>query len=272
MAKGNFELDGVSYPLAENNNGNHLHGGIQGFHAVVWDVTDKNDNTVEFTRISPDMEEGYPGNLKVKVQYTLTDANELVMRYSAETDAPTVVNLTHHSFFNLKGEGEGDILDHVLQINADYFTPVDAGSIPLGEIRPVVDTPYDFNSPKAIGARIEVEDAQLQIGKGYDINYVLNDTPLTNEGLVFAAKVTSPSTGRVMEVFTNEPGIQLYTGNYLDGTAIGKSGRPYLFRGAICLETQHFPDSPNKKDFPSTVLRPGQTYGSSCIYKFSTLP
>ncbi|WP_244526863.1 aldose epimerase family protein [Pseudozobellia thermophila] len=271
IAKGKFTIDGKEYDLAINNNENHLHGGIKGFESVVWNVDRANDREIVFSRTSPDMEEGYPGNLNVTVTYTLTDDNELKINYRASTDKPTYVNLTHHSFFNLKGEGNGTVNDHVLMLNADSYTPVDSGLIPTGEIARVAGTPFDFTHPKAIGKDLNVEDEQLKYGNGYDHNFVLNKTPLNEDGLVLAARVVEPSSGRTLEVFTDEPGVQFYGGNFLTGADIGKSGKPYVFRGSFCLETQHFPDSPNQPDFPSTRLDPGETYSSNCVYKFGVL-
>lgn len=268
IGKGEFELNGTKYSLAKNNNGNHLHGGAKGFNAVVWDVDEYSDDSIVFSRTSPDMEEGYPGSLKVTVSYRLTDDNELKIDYQATADKTTVVNLTHHSFFNLGGEASGSIADHVAMINADAFTPVDEGLIPTGEIRKVEGTPFDFREPKPIGQDIDADTEQLKFGKGYDHNFVLNAEPKNDDGLALAAKVTDPKTGRTMEVYTNEPGVQFYTGNFMDGSYIGKAGKPYEFRGTFCLETQHFPDSPNKPDFPSTVLEPEEIYNSSCTYKF----
>ncbi|WP_245224727.1 aldose epimerase family protein [Pseudozobellia sp. WGM2] len=268
IAKGEFEIDGNSYDLAINNNENHLHGGIKGFESVVWGVDAVNDNEIVFSRTSPDMEEGYPGKLEVKVTYTLTDSNELKINYTANTDKPTYINLTHHSFFNLKGEGEGTVNDHILMLNADSFTPVNNGLIPTGEIKNVAGTPFDFTEPKLIGEDLEVENEQLKYASGYDHNFVLNESPKNEEGLVMAARVIEPKSGRTMEVYTDEPGIQFYGGNFLTGADIGKSGKPYVFRGAFCLETQHYPDSPNQPNFPSTRLDPGQTYTSNCVYKF----
>ncbi|MGI9551778.1 MAG: aldose epimerase family protein [Aurantibacter sp.] len=268
IGKGEFELNGVKYTLAKNNGENHLHGGIKGFNAVVWDVDQHSENSIIFSRTSPDMEEGYPGNLQVTVSYRLTDDNELKIDYQASTDKTTIVNLTHHSFFNLAGEASGSIADHVMMINADAFTPVDEGLIPTGEIRKVEGTPFDFRGAKPIGQDIEADDEQIKFGKGYDHNYVLNDEPVNEDGLALAAKVVEPKSGRTMEVYTNEPGVQFYTGNFMDGSYTGKAGKPYVFRGTFCLETQHFPDSPNKPDFPSTVLEPGDIYNSSCTYKF----
>lgn len=271
IAKGKFSIDNKVYILATNNNENHLHGGIDGFNDVLWNAVQISENKLEFSRLSPDMEEGYPGNLNVKVTYTLTDENELLMEYEAVTDKPTVVNLTHHSFFNLKGEGEGTINDHILTINADAYTPIDKTLIPTGKIEEVKGTPFDFTHPKPIGADLEIKNEQLENGFGYDHNFVINQTLKNNQGLLFAAKVVEPESGRVMEIFTNEPGIQFYGGNFLNGKTIGKSGKAYNYRGAFCLETQHFPDSPNQPNFPSTLLKPGEVYKSICIYKFSVL-
>lgn len=271
IAKGKFSIDGESYTLATNNGENHLHGGVKGFNDVVWNAKNITENGIEFTRTSPDMEEGYPGNLEVKVRYLLTDSNELKITYTATTDKKTVVNLTHHSFFNLKGEGEGNVNDHLLMINADSYTPVDEALIPNGSIAKVMGTPFDFTQLKAIGKDLEVVDRQLEFGRGYDHNFILNATPKTADGLTLAAKVIEPTSGRVVEVYTNEPGIQFYGGNFLDGNTIGKSGKPYLFRGAFCLETQHYPDSPNQPNFPSTILNPSEVYSSICVYKFSNV-
>lgn len=268
IAKGSFSIGDATYSLAKNDNENHLHGGEKGFESVVWNVDKATSNSIEFSRVSPDMEEGYPGNLDIKVSYVLTNDNELKINYKATTDEPTVVNLTHHSFFNLKGEGNGNVNDHVLMINADNYTPIDAGLIPTGEIDKVANTPFDFTKPKAIATDIDADFEQLKLGNGYDHNFVLNDSPKNAEGLTFCAKVLEPTSGRTMEVFTDEPGVQFYGGNFMDGTTIGKSGKPFLFRGSFCLETQHFPDSPNKPNFPSTLLKPGEVYTSNCVYKF----
>ncbi|MCM5661803.1 aldose epimerase family protein [Galbibacter mesophilus] len=269
IAKGKFTIQGQAYQLATNNNSNHLHGGVKGFNEVVWEADQISENEIEFHRISPHMEEGYPGNLNVKVNYILTDENELRITYEATTDRSTPVNLTHHSFFNLRGEGNGTINEHILMINANQFTPVDKGLIPTGEMRSVEGTPFDFSQPKPIGQDLETENQQLIFGMGYDHNFVLNDTPKSDSGLTLAARVIEPESGRVMEVFTNEPGLQFYGGNFLNGEAVGKSGKPYTFRGAFCLETQHFPDSPNHSNFPNTLLEPGETYNSICVYKFT---
>lgn len=268
IGKGTFTLDGVAYSLAQNNNGHHLHGGVKGFDKVVWDhkpVWKADGVGVELSYLSKDGEEGYPGNLKATVTYTLTNKNELRIDYVATTDKATPVNLTHHGYFNLTG-GERDILGHVLMLNANKFTPVDAGLIPTGELQPVKDTPMDFTKPTAIGERIEADFEQLKAGGGYDHNWVLNRT---GGGLSLAARVVEPTTGRVMEVFTTEPGVQFYAGNFLDGTITGKEGRVYQHRWGFCLETQHYPDSPNKPNFPSTILRPGDTYKTTTVYRFS---
>jgi len=266
IAQGKFTLDGATYTLARNNGENSLHGGIKGFNKAVWEareVAAKDGPSVELTYTSKDGEEGYPGNLSVKVVYTLTDRNELKIDYSATTDKKTVLNLTNHSYFNLNPSGS-DILQHVLMIQADKFTPVDAGLIPTGELRSVAGTPFDFRKPTAIGARIEQDDEQLKLGKGYDHNFVLS-----GKGVELAARVVEPTTGRVLEVLTSEPGVQFYSGNFLDGSARGKGGKTYGRRSAFCLETQHFPDSPNRPNFPSTVLKPGAKYHTETIYKFS---
>lgn len=264
IANGQFTLNDSVYTLATNNMPNHLHGGIKGFNNVVWDAKKLDDQTLELTYLSVDGEEGYPGNLNVKVVYKLTDENELKVEYWATTDKPTPVNLTQHSFFNLKGAGNGDVNDHVMQIMADSFTPVDSTLIPTGEIATVDGTPFDFRTPTAIGARINEDHIQLKYGNGYDHNWVLNKA---ETGLTHAAKVLEPTSGRTLEVYTNEPGIQFYGGNFMTGKDTGK-GKIFAYRGAFCLETQHFPDSPNKPQFPSTILNPGLEYYSVCVYKF----
>lgn len=269
IANGKFTIDGVQYNLTINNGKNHIHGGIKGFNNVVWNAKQINNNEIVFSRISPDLEEGYPGNLNVSVHYKLTDENELQINYKAITVKTTIVNLTNHSFFNLAGEGNGNVNNHLLMINADFYTPVNEESIPTGEILEVKGTPFNFTTEKRIGKELTLENQQLKYTKGYDHNFVLNNTPKNKNGLVLAAKVTEPISGRIMEVFTNEPGIQFYEGNFLDGVAIGKGKKPYLFRGALCLETQHFPNSPNQENFPSTLLKPNEVYTSTCVYKFS---
>ncbi|MDC6362386.1 MULTISPECIES: aldose epimerase family protein [Flavobacteriaceae] len=266
IAHGKFTLDGKEYTLATNNGANSLHGGNKGFDAVVWDAKQVDAQTLELTYLSKDGEEGYPGNLSVRVLYQLTDANELKIEYWATADQSTVVNLTHHSFFNLHGAGNGTINDHLLQIQAAHYTPVDAGLIPTGEIAAVEGTPFDFQESKPIGAELEVKNQQLDYGMGYDHNFVLEQN---GEGFNYAAKVVEPNSGRAMEVYTNEPGMQFYGGNFLDGSIVGKEGKAYEFRTAFCLETQHFPDSPNQPNFPSTRLDPGEEYYSICLYKFS---
>ncbi|MBA4745694.1 MAG: galactose mutarotase [Muricauda sp.] len=268
IAEGKFTLDGKQYTLATNNDANHLHGGNHGFDDVVWEAKQLDDHTLQLSYTSVDMEEGYPGNLDVVVTYELTEDNELKISYKAATDKPTVLNLTHHSFFNLKGTGAGSINDHLLQINAAYYTPVDSMLIPTGELATVKGTPFDFQEPTTIGARVNQDYVQLKYGNGYDHNFVLNQSL---EGLNFAARVIEPVSGRIMDVFTNEPGLQFYGGNFLDGTIVGKQEKQYDFRTAFCLETQHFPDSPNNPHFPSTRLDPGEDYQSICIYKFTTL-
>lgn len=270
IAQGRFTLDGETYELARNNNENHLHGGLIGFDKVVWDAKPlEAENGVEFTYLAKDGEEGYPGNLSCTVTYRLTDDNELIVDYHATTDKATPVNLTQHTYFNLKGEGEGTILDHQLMLNAKKYAPVDAGLIPTGELADVAGTPFDFTTPKAIGRDIGQDDQQLTYGLGYDHNWVL-DKGGEEDAMTLAARVVEPTTGRVLEIHTTEPGIQFYCGNFLDGRLKGKSGKPYVHRGGFCLETQHYPDSPNHPDFPSTILRPGEEYATTTVFKFST--
>lgn len=268
IAKGKFMLDGKEYSLAANNGVNHLHGGKMGFQYVVWDANQIGDSVLELTYFSKDMEEGYPGNLQVKVTYLLTDANELKLSYEATTDRKTVVNLTNHAFFNLNGQGSGTINNHLLMINADYYTPVDATLIPTGKIEPIANTPFDFRQPTRIGAGVDAEYEQIKNGLGYDHNFVLNRAP--GKAMNAAATVSGDQSGIVMEVLTEEPGLQFYGGNFMQSKNHIKGGRKDDFRTAFCLETQHFPDSPNQPSFPSTVLEPGKIYSTHTVYKFST--
>ena len=270
IANGTFKLDGKTYTLPKNDGPNTLHGGIKRtFDKVVWDGEPKKGGKpgVTFTYLSKDGEEGFPGNVKVKVTYTLNDDNELVLDYEATTDKATPINLTQHSYFNLAGEGTSDILSHEIMINADRFTPVDKNLIPTGELRAVKGTPLDFTTSTKVGARIDDDYEQLVLGHGYDHNFVINRT---GDNMALAARVYEPTSGRVLEVSTTQPGVQFYTGNFLDGTVIGKQGHVYKRRYAFCLETQHFPDSPNHPEFPSTILKPGETFQSKTIFKFST--
>jgi aldose 1-epimerase len=265
IAGGKFTLDGKQYTLAANNGPNSLHGGTKGFNDVVWDAKQLSDSSLELSYISKDMEEGFPGNLNVKVTIALTSANEISFDYEATTDKTTIVNLTNHTYFNLNGEGSGTINNHLLQINADEYTPVDSTLIPTGKAK-VEGTPFDFRQPTAIGSRIEVADAQLKNGLGYDHNFVLRENK--SQGLNHAATVTGDKSGIVMHVYTQEPGIQFYGGNFMAGKHRLKSGAKDEHRTAFCLETQHFPDSPNQPDFPSTVLKPGETYKTKTVYRF----
>lgn len=267
IAKGRFEIDGTVYDqLAINNGPNSLHGGLKGFNAKVWDATQKDEQTIELQLISPDGEEGFPGELQTAVTYQLTEDNEVIISYRAVTTKPTVLNLTNHSYFNLSGAGDPYVGDHLLQINADYYLPTDETAIPYGPKEPVEGTPMDFRTPHTVGERINDDFEQLHFGKGYDHTYILNKE---GEELSFCARCNSPKTGIVMETFTTEPGVQLYTGNWMTGNFEGKPGQRYPERAALCLETQHFPDSPNKPEYPSTLLRPGETFVSTTIYKFS---
>lgn len=266
---GEFTLEGKTYHLAKNNNGNTLHGGLKGFDKAVWTAQPMETShgpALVLTYLSRDGEEGFPGNLMVTAIYTLTDNNELKLEYSATTDKPTIVNLTHHSYFNLDGQGSGSILDESVYINANEITPTDSGLIPTGKFLNVTGTPFDFRKPTVIGARINDPDPTLQYGPGYDHNWVINK-PLGQFGLM--ARVTDPKSGRVMEVWSDQPGLQFYAGNFLDGTIVGKDGKVYQRRSALCMEPQHYPDSPNKPNFPSVELKPGQTYHNTIVYKFS---
>ena len=266
IAKGKFVLDGKTYSLFINNKPNTLHGGKKGFQDVVWDVANNNDSSITLSYLSKDGEENFPGNLNVKVTYTLQDDNTLKIDYEAKTDKKTIINLTNHAFFNLNGQGSGSILNHLLQLNADHYTPADSTLIATGKIEPVANTPYDFSTPTAIGARIENDNVQLKNGNGYDINYVINKNKGT--GLNRAAIAMGDQSGITMTVFTDQPGLQFYTGNFMRGKNIMKGGSKDEFRSAFCLETQHYPDAPNKPNFPTTVLKPGEVFKSTTLYRF----
>lgn len=266
--KGRFELDSVSYQLPINDEPNSLHGGTKGFDMVVWDAEPEGAQKLNLSYLSKDGEEGYPGNLSVKMTYELTDNDEFIITHSAVTDKKTVLNLTHHSFFNLHGAGNGSINDHKLMINADKFTPINEVLIPTGEQLAVSGTPMDFQEPTLIGERVNSDDEQLKFGHGYDHNWVLKRK--TANELELAATVYESHSGRLLEVWTTEPGLQFYGGNFFDGSMIGKGGKSYDFRASLALETQHFPDSPNHSDFPSTVLMPDEIYNHVCVYKFAT--
>ena len=266
IANGRFFLEGCEYRLAVNNGPNNLHGGIKGFNSVVWDARQPDEKTLELTYLSKDGEEGFPGNLETVVRYHLTEDNTFEITYKATTDKATLINLTNHSYFNLSGEGDPYIGDHLLQINAAYYLPTNDVAIPLGLPEDVEDTPFDFRTLHPIGERIENESTQLIYGNGYDHNFNLNHS---GQGLCFCAKAFSPKTGIVMEVYTTEPGVQLYTGNYLEGNFTGKNGHTYPKRSAFCLETQHFPDTIHHPDFPTTVLKPNEVFESKTLFKFS---
>lgn len=267
IGQGHFTLDGQTYQLPRNNYGHCLHGGETGFHHRIWEASQPNNQTLILTCLSPDGEAGFPGTLNVNVTYTLSDENALIIHYEATTDKPTIINLTNHAYFNLSGNPSTTILNHELMLNADYYTPIDSTFMTSGEIACVEGTPMDFRIPVLIGKRINDNFEQLKNGHGYDHNYVLNTRGDISR---LAAKVCDPQTGRTLEVYTDEPGIQFYAGNFLDGKVKGKKGIYYPSRSAFCLETQHFPDSPNKAEWPSVILRPGEKYQSNCIYKFGT--
>ena len=266
IANGQFTLEGKSYQLAVNNGPNSLHGGIKGFNAVVWDAKQPDEQTLKLTYLSKDGEEGYPGNLNVYVVYRLTDENALEIEYKAITDQTTILNLTNHSYFNLSGEGDPYIGDHELQINADTFLPTNDVAIPFGKPEKVEGTPFDFRSMHTIGERIDQDETQIKYGNGYDHTFIINRP---DNGLAFTAKAVSPKTGIVMETYTTEPGVQLYTGNFLDGSFSGKNGHTYPKRSAFCLETQHYPDSIHHPDYPTVILKPGEEFTSKTIFQFS---
>jgi aldose 1-epimerase len=274
IAKGRLSVDGRKYQVPVNNGPNSLHGGTRGFDKVVWKAKSFENDTaagVVLTHVSPDGDMGYPGRLDVRVTYTLNDRDELVVDYAATTSKPTPVNLSQHSYFNLAGDGRRDILGHLVQLDASWYTPVDSTLIPTGELASVDDTPFDFRTPSAIGARIGHTHQQLEFARGYDHNFVLGERGSAG-GLRLAARVVEPTTGRTLDVYTDQPGIQFYSGNFLDGSIRGKAGRVYAHRFGFCLETQHFPDSPNKPTFPSTILRPAERYESRTVFRFGTSP
>ncbi|MDF1866898.1 MAG: galactose mutarotase [Saprospiraceae bacterium] len=268
IANGKFNIDGTEYNLATNNSPNHLHGGLKGFDKVIWQAREFKDNEkigLELSYLSKDMEEGYPGNLNVKVTYSLNNQNELSIDYEAVTDKKTICNLTNHSYFNLAGEGKGNILNHQLVIHADSITPVNEHLIPTGEPMAVQGTPFDFRSGKKMGEEIDSNNEQIKYGGGFDHNFILKGN---SESLPIIAKISEPESGREMEILTTEPGVQFYTGNFLDGTLIGSGNQPYQKRAGFCLETQHYPDSPNQPNFPSTILEVGETYKTTTVYRF----
>ncbi|GAA79177.1 aldose 1-epimerase [Pseudoalteromonas sp. BSi20495] len=269
IANGKFSLNGTDYQLATNDGDNHLHGGVQGFDKKVWTMvpfSTKNSAGVTLSLVSPDGDQGYPGELTTQVTYTLTNKNTLDMQFVAKTNKPTIINMTQHSYFNLAGKG--DILDHQMQINSNAITPVDGGLIPTGELMQVAGTPFDFRNPKAIGKEINIDDEQLKLGKGYDHNFVLKNKP--NHNLIEAANVYEPSSGRTLTVYTEEPAVQFYSGNFLDGSSKQASGLVHKLRSGFCLEPQHFPDAPNQPTFPSTTLLPGEVYSTRIVYEFGT--
>ncbi len=270
ICKGKFTLDGKEYTLAINNGENALHGGLKGFDKAVWKASEierDGQPALKLTYLSKDGEEGFPGNLQCTVIYSIADDNELMISYELETDKATPINITNHTYFNLAGEGKGTILDHVAMLKADRFTPVDETLIPIGELRSVKDTPMDFSKPTRIGDRIDADDQQIKFGGGYDHNWVLNSG---GGKLALGGRVCEPTSGRILEFYTTEPGVQFYCGNFLDGSVVGKGGKAYKRRYGFCLETQHFPDSPNQPNFPSVILQPGKCYKSMTVYKFST--
>ena len=271
ISGGKFSIDGIDYSLAKNNGDNAIHGGLVGFDKKIWDVeflVSLHDSKLKLSTFSPDGEEGYPGRVEVSVTYTLNDQNQLTIDYSATSDKATIINLTNHAYFNLDGHKAGSILEHEVMLNANHFTPIDESSIPTGVILDVAGTPLDFRQRKAIGLEIESEDQQMNFGSGYDHNFVINHSESGSVSL--AAEVYSPNSGRVMKVYTDQPGVQFYTGNFLNGKLVGKEGAVYGRRSAFCLETQHFPDSPNKPTFPSTILQPGDQFASRTIFEFLT--